>query len=85
MRVKIRPKKVVKTAEQWNGKPMLGVCTKYCSIIGGFGGMAHIHTDKGLVRVYLCDWIVTGLEGELYPVSPSVFAKTYEIIPDGNV
>lgn len=26
------------------------------------------------------DWIVTGVDGEKYPVKPDIFEKTYEII-----
>lgn len=29
------------------------------------------------------DWIVKGIQGEIYPVKNDIFQKTYEAIPDG--
>ncbi len=26
------------------------------------------------------DWVITGVDGERYPVKPDIFAKTYEIL-----
>ena len=28
------------------------------------------------------DWIVTGVDGEQYPVKPDIFKKTYELVKD---
>ncbi|WNM54500.1 hypothetical protein CoNPh19_CDS0073 [Staphylococcus phage S-CoN_Ph19] len=28
------------------------------------------------------DWIITGVNGEKYPVKPDIFEKTYEVLPD---
>lgn len=28
------------------------------------------------------DWIITGVNGEQYPVKPDIFEKTYEVLPD---
>lgn len=37
-----------------------------------------IPTLEGDMRASVGDWIVRGVEGEFYPVAPSIFAKTYE-------
>ena len=37
-----------------------------------------IETREGTMRGNRGDWIVRGVEGELYPVKPDIFAKTYE-------
>ena len=40
-----------------------------------------IDTLEGLMEVSLGDWIIRGVEGELYPCKPGIFAKTYEEVP----
>ena len=37
-----------------------------------------IHTLEGNMRAKKGDWIIIGIEGELYPVRKSVFEKIYE-------
>jgi hypothetical protein len=37
-----------------------------------------IVTLEGRMEASRGDWIVCGVEGELYPVKPSIFLKTYE-------
>lgn len=44
------------------------------------GGEARIATPAGAVIVFDGDWIITGVEGERYPCSPSIFAQTYEAV-----
>lgn len=40
-----------------------------------------VETDgHGIVRADREDWIIRGVNGELYPCRPDVFAKTYEEI-----
>lgn len=41
----------------------------------------HVHTLEGPLHVTHGDWIVTGVNGERYPVKPDIFAKTYDPIP----
>lgn len=43
-------------------------------------GMDHlmIMTLEGPLRVDWDDWIIRGVEGEIYPCKPSIFASTYE-------
>lgn len=39
-----------------------------------------IETLEGTMRADKGDWIVTGINGEQYPVKPDIFEKTYEAI-----
>ena len=38
-----------------------------------------INTLKGETKADVGDWIIKGIQGELYPCKPSVFDKTYEL------
>ena len=35
-------------------------------------------TLEGVHRIDFDDWIIQGIEGELYPCKPNIFEKTYE-------
>lgn len=37
-----------------------------------------IRTLEGPLRVSSYDWIIQGVQGELYPCKPDIFAETYE-------
>ena len=39
-----------------------------------------IHTIEGPLTAKPGDWIITGVEGEKWPVKKDIFEKTYEII-----
>lgn len=41
-------------------------------------GKLLIVTLEGIMTATLGDWVVRGVEGELYPCKPSVFDSTYE-------
>lgn len=40
----------------------------------------YIETLEGTMKASAGDWIITGVDGERYPVKPDIFAKTYEIL-----
>lgn len=45
--------------------------------------VTHLTTDSGVHAVQIGDWVIKGVEGELYPCSASVFAATYEaVVPE---
>ena len=51
-----------------------------------------LHDDHGWIdtleqghRVCPGDWIITGVEGERYPIKDGIFRRTYEAIPDPNI
>lgn len=37
-----------------------------------------IETLEGTMRAQNLDWIIEGVDGELYPCKPAIFARTYE-------
>jgi hypothetical protein len=37
-----------------------------------------IHTLEGVMRGDAGDWIIQGVQGELYPCKPDIFEMTYE-------
>ena len=41
-----------------------------------------IITPEGEMRVNKDDWIIQGVNGEIYPCKPDIFEKTYEEILD---
>ncbi len=43
-------------------------------------GALEIPTLEGTMRVDIGDWIIKGVEGELYPCKPGIFEKTYEAV-----
>jgi hypothetical protein len=48
------------------------------NVIVTFPDHAIIHTLEGDMIADLGDWIVKGVEGEVYPVKLNIFAATYE-------
>lgn len=40
-----------------------------------------IKTLEGDMTANIGDWIICGVEGELYPCKPDIFAATYELVP----
>jgi hypothetical protein len=50
-----------------------------CSVCGDlYSNHGSIKTLEGVMTVCPGDWIVTGVNGERYPVKPDIFEKTYE-------
>ena len=43
-----------------------------------------IETLEGNMIVRDMDWIIQGVNGEIYPVKDDIFKKTYEILGDDN-
>ncbi len=41
-----------------------------------------INTLEGLMAYEAGDWLITGVEGEVYPCKDSIFQKTYEPVID---
>ena len=42
------------------------------------GGIILIRTLEGVMRANLGDWIIRGVNDEIYPCKPDIFQKTYE-------
>lgn len=43
---------------------------------------ADIETLEGVMRANENDYIIRGINGELYPCKPDIFEKTYEVVGD---
>lgn len=39
---------------------------------------AHIKTLEGVMTALAGDWVIKGVQGEIYPCKPDIFAATYE-------
>lgn len=46
------------------------------------GDTAIIHTLEGGMRADHDDYIIQGVNGELYPCKPDIFVKTYEAVDE---
>lgn len=44
-------------------------------------GTLHIDTLEGTMTASPGDWIIQGVNDELYPCKPDIFQKTYEPVP----
>lgn len=42
--------------------------------------VSYIETLEGRMKASPGDWIVTGVDGERYPVKPDIFDRTYEVL-----
>lgn len=42
------------------------------------GPALYVKTLEGLMRADVGDWIIRGVQGEVYPCKPDIFAMTYE-------
>lgn len=38
----------------------------------------HVHTLEGIMVAEKDDWLIQGVQNELYPCKPAIFAQTYE-------
>lgn len=45
-------------------------------------GVELIKTKEGTLRADTTDYIIRGVEGEIYPIDKKIFHKTYEIIEE---
>jgi Lon protease-like protein len=78
-----RKKPVVIEAERYDGT------NESLEKIAAMGGVRevswrpdglYIVTLEGTMKANICDWIIKGVKGELYPCKPDIFAATYEAV-----
>lgn len=43
-------------------------------------GTPYIGTIEGVLTMTLGDWIIRGVQGEIYPCKPEIFAATYDLL-----
>ncbi|GJE77468.1 Gp49 family protein [Methylorubrum suomiense] len=80
-------KPVTIEAVQWDGRTVgdvpdwiLEALNKGPDVPGGImriGDTVHVFTTEGVMIASPTDWIIRGVEGELYPCKDSVFVATY--------
>ncbi|KKM61024.1 hypothetical protein LCGC14_1535900 [marine sediment metagenome] len=46
--------------------------------------LAWIHTLEGTLEVSPGDWIITGINGERYPLKNDIFRVVYELVEETN-
>ena len=46
----------------------------------GANGVLLIETLEGVMTAQMGDWIIRGVQGELYPCKPDIFAEKYEAV-----
>lgn len=44
------------------------------------GPALQVRTLEGLMIAHARDWIIRGVEGEIYPCKPGIFTRTYDLI-----
>ena len=80
---KFRKKEVVVEAIQYDGTEnsvlkILGLQDRPTNLITVEADGLRVNTPKGMMKANKHDWIIKGVDGELYTRKPDVFAKTYE-------
>ena len=87
-------KPVVVEAIQWTGsnlREVIDFCglhesarhwtwEEYEAVVANEG--LKIFTLEGPLHASVGDWIVRGVNGEVYPCKPDIFKKTYEFVED---
>ena len=84
---RFRKRPVVIEAVQWNGMNIAQIyALAGAHTIGlgpdGYPGALEIPTLEGTMRVDRGDWVIRGVQGEIYPCKPDIFAETYEEVAD---
>lgn len=48
----------------------------------GFDGSVVVETLEGKMKADIGDWLICGVQHEIYPCKPDIFAATYERVPE---
>lgn len=85
--MQFRKKPIVIEAIQWTGKkiivppgPEWFLKAEQSDVIELAGDQLWIKTLEGPMTAQIGDWIIRGVNGEIYPCKPDIFEKTYESI-----
>jgi hypothetical protein len=81
--MKYRKKPVVVKAIQWTGDNPDAI-NELCGISRWYlqHGALRIATLEGVMEASVGDYIIRGVNGELYPCKPDIFEKTYEEVSE---
>ena len=81
--MKFRKKPIIVEAEKfYQSEPMKGVNCEIENFLGFPIQKFYIQTLEGKMEVKNGDWVITGVEGEMYPCKPSIFEATYEAVEE---
>lgn len=80
--IRCRRRPVVLTAIRWTGYNLDSVERFAPGQVMGPGefGVLTVETPEGAVWARPGDWLIKGVEGEVYPCSASVFEKVYDVV-----
>ena len=81
--MKFRKKPVVIEAVQYDGTFPLAFLNsdERVRYAGDDSGDIEIVTLEGVMRAHIGDWIIRGVNGEVYPCKPDIFSETHEAVP----
>lgn len=79
--MKFRKKPIVIEAAQWDGENFSSIAELAINgsrIVKKEKTSLFIKTLEGTMEARKGDWIIKGINGEVYPCKPDIFEKTYE-------
>jgi hypothetical protein len=86
--MKYRKKPIIIEAFKWTGGPdqtedpiWIIEAIKTGNVYFGNNTM-RIKTLEGIMTANIGDWIIQGVNGEIYPCKPDIFEKTYELVKE---
>lgn len=87
--MKFIKKRVVIEAVHWNGikvseTPEWILEALNSGILVRFGDKVQVRTLEGVMTASPGDYIIKGVDGELYPCKPDIFEKTYEKVEESK-
>lgn len=82
--MKFRKKPIEIEAFRYNEdeSPKWFLNAKKQGIVCEYNGYAEIETLEGTHRANYGDYIIQGIQGELYPCKPDIFKETYEVVEE---
>lgn len=80
--MKYRKKPIVVEAIIWDGRNVAQMCKFTDRDVSHLivNGELYISTLEGILHASVGDYIIKGVNGEIYPCKPDIFNKTYEIL-----
>ena len=79
--MKYRKKPIVIEAVRWTGENDSEILKfTSCDSVRIYYDEIEIHTLEGNMIASKNDWIIRGIQGELYPCKPDIFEETYELV-----
>jgi len=84
---KYRKKPVVIEAAQFDGSErsiveILALQSDKVKVLREDAGDLMIPTLEGLMRASVGDYVIRGVQGELYPCKPDIFEQTYDLVEE---